>query len=284
MLTFCVRGFSGGSFVIERNLRLLSSASAETGSGVTEPNCLVSGLVPILKPTNWTSRDVVSYVRKTLEIDCKNRHQVKKRPKIKVGHGGTLDPLATGVLVLGIGKGTKVMGEYLKGGKKYEAEFEVGYETDTLDLEGKIIKTCERGLTLDPKIVDTFKGEIMQQPPMFSALHIDGRRLYELAREGLDYSDVDVPKRPVVVKTLEIRELEGMEKKFEMECEVGGGTYIRSLIRDLAYGHGTLGTMTKLERTEAGGFTLEDCISLRSSADEIYEKAMKVNELRDIEF
>ncbi|GMH85536.1 hypothetical protein TrST_g10507 [Triparma strigata] len=263
--------------------KMFSVVESSSEKGVSEPNCKVSGLVPILKPTNWTSQDVVAFVRKTLEMEAKNRLGTKKRPKIKVGHGGTLDPLATGVLVLGIGKGTKVMGSYLSGPKSYVAEFSTLYETDTLDTEGKVVKTSEKDLVLDEKVLETFRGEIMQKPPMYSALRKDGKRLYELAREGKDYEDVDVPERPVVVHELRVEGTDDL-RKFKMECVVGGGTYIRSLIRDIAYAHETVGTMTMLERTVAGGFGIEDCISLRCSAEEIYEKAREVNEEKGIEF
>jgi len=159
----------------------------------------------------------VAFVRKTLEMEAKNRLGTKKRPKIKVGHGGTLDPMAEGVLVLGVGKGTKMMSSYLSGTKvrwseersgagrgkvyisanfrpsllahqSYDAVAEVGYETTTLDLEGEVVHRSDAsGVTL-PQVEDvsrSFTGTIMQKPPLFSAIHINGRRLYELAREGV---------------------------------------------------------------------------------------------------
>lgn len=154
----------------------------------TQPNAKHFGLLPIYKPTNWTSSDVVAFVRKTLEMEAKNRLGTKKRPKIKVGHGGTLDPMAEGVLVLGVGKGTKMMSSYLSGTKSYDAVAEVGYETTTLDLEGEVVHRSDAsGVTL-PQVEDvsrSFTGTIMQKPPLFSAIHINGRRLYELAREGV---------------------------------------------------------------------------------------------------
>eukprot|EP00518_Triparma_eleuthera_P001101 CAMPEP_0182453734 /NCGR_PEP_ID=MMETSP1319-20130603/672_1 /TAXON_ID=172717 /ORGANISM="Bolidomonas pacifica, Strain RCC208" /LENGTH=217 /DNA_ID=CAMNT_0024651687 /DNA_START=314 /DNA_END=966 /DNA_ORIENTATION=+ len=168
------------------------------------PNCLVSGLVPVLKPASWTSFDCVARVRSTLSSEARVRLGTRKRPKVKVGHGGTLDPMATGVLVVGIGKGTRVMADHLKGPKKYEATFEVGYTTDTLDAEGKVTNTTSSPLVLSPSILDGFRGPIMQVPPMYSAIRKDGRRLYELAREGKGYSDVVVPARPVHVHELAV--------------------------------------------------------------------------------
>ena len=143
---------------------------------------------------------MVAYVRKTLEIEARARLSTKKRPKIKVGHGGTLDPLAEGVLVLGVGKGTKVMGEYLAGPKRYEATFDIGYTTDTLDTEGTVTSRTDATLLVDPEVISKFKGEIMQVPPMYSAIRKNGRRLYELAREGQTYDDVVVEARQVVVE------------------------------------------------------------------------------------
>ena len=200
-----------------------------------------------------------------------------------MGHGGTLDPLATGVLVLGIGKGTKVMGEYLKGPKSYAACFAVGHETDTLDSEGVVTERSDAPLVLDEAKLDAFRGEIMQVPPMYSAIRKGGKRLYELAREGKGYDDVDVPPRPCTVHELTVKGT-GEDGVFRMECIVGGGTYIRSLIRDLARSHGTLATMTQLERTEAGGFKIEECVDLKSDAEGIYGAAERVSRERGIEF
>jgi tRNA pseudouridine55 synthase len=251
----------------------------------TTPNALHSGLLPIYKPTNWTSSDVVAYVRKTLEFEARDRLGTKKRPKIKVGHGGTLDPLAEGVLVLGVGKGTKMMTDYLKGAKSYEAKAEMGYETTTLDLDGNIVKRSDpAGITLEniKSVSDNYVGEILQVPPIYSALRKNGKRLYELAREGATEEDLDalgIPARPVVVNSLEVKPSDQGLPFFNLSVSCGGGTYIRSLIRDIGTSLGTHATMTHLVRTQQGPFIIDDCLDVKSNALELYAKILECDKV-----
>lgn len=208
----------------------------------------MEGIVIIDKPTGITSFDVIRKLRRIL----------KER---RIGHTGTLDPLATGVLVVCVGRATKLAQDIEGYDKMYIADFELGYKTDTYDTEGKIILTGEKNSVSKEELLKTlekFKGPINQIPPMYSAIKIDGKKLYELAREG---KEIERPARPVVIKTLELLEFDGTKGK--IKCEVSKGTYIRSLIDDIGIDLGTYATMSGLRRTEVGtanvenGFTFE---------------------------
>ncbi|GMI21509.1 hypothetical protein TrRE_jg116 [Triparma retinervis] len=217
-----------------------------------------------------------------MEFEARDRLGTKKRPKIKVGHGGTLDPMAEGVLVLGVGKGTKMMTDYLKGAKSYEAKAELGYETTTLDLEGDVVKRSDpSGVTLQnvESASANFVGEIMQVPPIYSALRKNGKRLYELAREGATEEDTDIPARPVVVHSLEVKPSTQGLPSFDMSVSCGGGTYIRSLIRDIGTSVGTHATMSHLVRTQQGPFVIDDCLNVKSNAGELYEKIIECDKV-----
>jgi tRNA pseudouridine55 synthase len=226
--------------------------------------------------------------------------------KVKVGHGGTLDPLATGVLPIALGEATKLAGRMLDSDKVYEFTVAFGAETDTLDLEGKVIATSDGQSTLAQieAVLPMFTGPIDQVPPAYSALKIGGARAYDLARAG---EQVVLATRAVVVHSLEVSKnhpqplqqgLEGSHSALEtplhafveglgvapspvssitLTAHVSKGTYIRSLARDIAYALGTVGHVTMLRRTKAGPFTLENAISL----DFLFEKS-KALRLEDI--
>jgi tRNA pseudouridine55 synthase len=258
---------------------------------------LEEGLFAVNKPLGWTSQDVVGKIRNILEQDAKSRNvpdprKKKRKPWMKVGHGGTLDPLATGVLVIGVGKGTKSLQKYLVGPKGYKAEITLGYQTSTLDTEitGSIVqrKSYDHVTSYNQinNVLQTkFVGKIQQVPPIFSALKRDGKKLYQLAREdGLTADDIQIDSREVIIYKLELddddcsrlllKEEESQEnndsdtnintkpiKKFSINVECGGGTYIRSLVRDIGIELGTCATMTKLERTKQGYFNKQEhCI------------------------
>jgi tRNA pseudouridine55 synthase len=216
--------------------------------------------------------------------------------KAKVGHGGTLDPLASGVLPIALGEATKLSGRMLDADKVYEFTIGFGVETDTLDAEGEAVATSEvrPGLADVEALLPRFTGEIEQVPPVFSALKVDGKRAYDLARAG---EAVEMKARPVTVHSLEIlpgtgrgtahRAVEGAagqvpdplhqpaagppprpgEDQITLTTRVSKGTYIRSLARDIARALGTVGHVTMLRRTKAGPFTLERAISLDKLAD-----------------
>ncbi len=180
-------------------------------------------------------------------------------PKTKVGHGGTLDPLASGVLPIALGEATKLAGRMLDATKAYDFTIRFGEETDTLDLEGKTIATSDvRPTRSDVEaILPRFTGPIEQVPPAFSALKVDGERAYDLARAG---KDVELKSRNVTIHSLEL--VDATEDAVTLSATVSKGTYIRSLARDISHALGTVGHVTMLRRTKAGPFTLEQAISL----------------------
>jgi tRNA pseudouridine55 synthase len=261
----------------------------EIPESVPEPLLyLEEGLFAVNKPLGWTSQDVVGKIRNVLEQDAKSRNVIdlrkkKRKPWMKVGHGGTLDPLATGTLVIGVGKGTKLLQKYLIGPKGYKAEITLGYQTTTLDSEltGSIMlrKSYDHVTSykqINEVLQGKFLGKIQQIPPIFSALKRDGKKLYQLAREdGLTADDIQIESREVIIYKLELSDsellLDDLEsknnnenknklsqqqpiEKFSINVECGGGTYIRSLVRDIGIELGTCATMTKLERTKQGHF------------------------------
>lgn len=201
-------------------------------------------------------------------------------PKEKVGHGGTLDPLATGVLPIALGEATKLAGRMLDSDKAYDFTIAFGTETDSLDLEGKVIARSAVLPTLAEveAVLPLFTGPIRQTPPSFSALKVDGKRAYDLARAG---QEVALPKRAVTVHSLSVLR-PGFAHDDELDeitlsATVSKGTYIRSLARDIAHTLGTVGHVAMLRRTKAGPFTLDQAISL----DILMEKA-KARALEDV--
>jgi tRNA pseudouridine55 synthase len=197
--------------------------------------------------------------------------------KVKVGHGGTLDPLASGVLPIALGEATKLAGRMLDASKEYEFTVKFGSETDTLDLEGKVVAHSDVRPTLADilKVLPRFTGAIEQVPPAYSALMVDGQRAYDLARAG---QAVELKVRGVTIHSLSPIRVEqspdtpfgvsisldtnGALDEFTFETHVSKGTYIRSLARDIAQALGTVGHVTMLRRTRAGPFSLASAISL----------------------
>ena len=188
-------------------------------------------------------------------------------PKVKVGHGGTLDPLATGVLPVALGEATKLSGRMLDADKRYDFTIRFGEETETLDAEGAIVATSEIRPTLSEAqaVLAGFAGQIDQVPPAYSALKVEGKRAYALARAG---EAVELKSRRVTVHDLSIlselapRKVGESLQELTLSATVSKGTYIRSLARDIARALGTVGHVTMLRRTKAGPFTLEPAISL----------------------
>jgi tRNA pseudouridine55 synthase len=186
-------------------------------------------------------------------------------PKTRVGHGGTLDPLASGVLPIAIGEATKLAGRMLDATKAYDFTVRFGEETDTLDLEGKVIASSDitPSRAAIEAVLPSFTGAIEQVPPAFSALKVDGKRAYDLARAG---ETVSLKPRNVTVHHLRIVDFDP-EGTVTLSATVSKGTYIRSLARDIAHALGAVGHVTMLRRTKAGPFTLEQAISLDFLAD-----------------
>jgi len=185
-------------------------------------------------------------------------------PKVKMGHGGTLDPLASGVLPIALGEATKLSGRMLDADKAYDFTIRFGEETSTLDREGEVVATSDHRPTPAEvqAVLPRFTGEIEQVPPAYSALKVDGKRAYDLARTG---EEVQLAVREVTVHELTPHPLanaKGAVSEVTLFARVSKGTYIRSLARDIADAVGSVGHVTMLRRTKAGPFELNDAISL----------------------
>ena len=205
------------------------------------------GFLNVYKPVGKTSHDVVAYFRKLLKIK-------------QIGHTGTLDPFAEGVLPICIGKATRLI-EYLPDDKAYLAFVQFGKSTDTYDTEGKItfesnIKITEEDIC---KCLKNFEGDIEQYPPIYSAIKIDGKKLYEYAREG---KKVEIKPRKVTIKNIELKTFNFAKQTAEIYIECSKGTYIRSIANDLGQKLGCGGHLYKLIRTKAGKFTIENSIKM----------------------
>lgn len=215
----------------------------------------LSGWLILDKPRGMGSTQGVSAVKRVLR---QNGYA-----KIKVGHGGTLDPLAQGVLPIALGEATKLAGRMLDSDKIYEFTVQFGAETDTLDTEGPVIATSDVRPTLADveAVLARFTGPIEQVPPAYSALKVGGQRAYDLARAG---EAVELKARHVTIHSLTISagQAEGALDAITLVAHVSKGTYIRSLARDIAYGLRTCGHVTYLARTKAGPFTQAQAISL----------------------
>lgn len=215
----------------------------------------LNGIIIIDKPSGMTSRDVVNVLNKALNTK-------------KVGHTGTLDPIASGVLICTVGKCTK-LDEYLTSKyKTYEVKFTLGYETDTLDITGKTLFTSDREVAKEKieNTIKSFEGNYLQEVPMYSAVKIGGKKLYEYARNG---ETVDLPKREVTIK--DIKDIKFEEDIISFTCTVSKGTYIRSLIRDIGRKLDTYAVMTDLRRITQGTYSIEDAYSLEDIKQNEFE-------------
>jgi len=216
-------------------------------------DCVYGALLLIDKPLTWTSFDVVNKIRYFLKKNLDTG-------RIKVGHAGTLDPLATGLLAIALGEATKTVSFAMDGQKTYSFTIAWGEATDTEDSEGEIIETSDIRPTPAEiaAIIPDFIGTIMQRPPVYSALKIDGKRAYALARAG---KQVSLEPRPVEIQSLTyIDSLNEDSARFETSC--AKGTYIRALARDMAEKLGTKGHITALRRTQIGSLNDDLMISL----------------------
>jgi tRNA pseudouridine55 synthase len=242
-----------------------------------------SGLLAVYKPPGVSSSNVVERIFRLI-CDTSLPTTKRRREHMKVGHGGTLDPIAEGVLVLGIQKGTKLLSTYLQGGKKYSTIGVLGTATDTLDLAGKVIETCEwRHVTLDlmESKLPKFTGNIMQIPPMYSALKKDGQPLYRIARNG---GTVEREPRQVYVRSIVLDRLKELPY-FDLHIECGGGCYVRSIVADLAKECDTVGHVSSLVRVQQGPFHLSDCLtSDKWNLENIIDGIQRCNEIAGIHF
>ena len=212
---------------------------------------MIHGWIILDKPVGLGSTQAVSAVKRAL--------REAGEPKTKVGHGGTLDPLASGVLPIAIGEATKLCGRMLDASKQYAFTVRFGEETDTLDAEGQIVATSDVHPTAEEvaNILPQFSGPIEQTPPVYSALKIEGKAAYARARAG---EEVELKPRQVTIHELRLISASGNEASFL--TTVSKGTYIRSLARDIARALNSVGQVTMLRRTRAGPFGLEKAISL----------------------
>ena len=217
---------------------------------------IVSGVLLIDKPQGMTSQQVVSKVKYLLKSDV---HDSKK-----AGHTGTLDPMATGLLPICLGEATKFSHYQLDAVKSYQAIIKLGEQTDTGDAEGEIITTIpvpHVTQAMLQSVTEQFLGEIMQVPPMYSALKKDGKKLYELAREGIE---VERAARPLTINQLSLTPLSDQQLQLTVTCSKG--TYVRVLAEDIAKALGTLGHLTALRRIQTGDFEIANAITLADFA------------------
>lgn len=225
----------------------------------------MNGIILIDKPKDYTSRDIVNIVSKKLQTK-------------KVGHTGTLDPLATGLLVLCIGKTLKLSELLVSTKKEYIATMTFGIETDTLDITGNIVKRDSKTKKITTKDIETvlkkYTGKIIQEVPKYSSVKVNGKKLYEYARKG---EEVVLPKREVEIFNIEpLSEINN--NTFTFKCTVSKGTYIRSLIRDIGVSLGTYATMSDLRRTKQGIFNIEDAYTL----EDIENNNYKILDAKDV--
>jgi tRNA pseudouridine55 synthase len=212
---------------------------------------MIHGWIILDKPVRLGSTQAVSAMKRLL--------RESGEPKTKVGHGGTLDPLASGVLPIALGEATKVCGRMLDATKAYQFTIRFGAETDTLDAEGEVIATSEVRPTLDQveKVLPLFAGEIEQVPPVYSALKIGGKAAYARVRAG-----EDVELKPRKVRLHDLKLISASKDGATLSTTVSKGTYIRSLARDIAHALGTVGHVSYLRRTRSGPFSLDQAVSL----------------------
>lgn len=207
-----------------------------------------NGILNINKPEGWTSQDVVAKLRGRLHIR-------------RVGHTGTLDPMATGVLPVCFGKATRIIEYYDDDFKTYEAEMKLGMVTDTLDITGTVLETKPVDVSEEDVIqaIDSFRGWITQIPPKYSALKVNGKPLYKYAREGVE---VEIKSRKIYVEDIQPVEVNLRENRILFRVTCSKGTYIRTICDDIGKKLGCGGTMTALQRTQSGCFRVEDARTL----------------------
>ena len=214
-----------------------------------ELNNIFNGIIVINKPKGYTSHDVVAKVKKILNLK-------------KVGHTGTLDPNATGVLPLLLNDGTKLSKYLIEHDKEYEVTLKLGIKTDTADAEGRIIEQKEvKDLENLEEILKTFIGKQKQIPPIYSAIKVKGKKLYEYARAG---QEVKIEPREIEIYNIELLEINKLENELKFKVACSKGTYIRSLCEDIAKKIGTVGYMKELNRAKVGKFRIEEATTIEA--------------------
>lgn len=206
----------------------------------------MNGIVIVDKPAGWTSQDVTARLRRVFNTR-------------RIGHGGTLDPMATGVLPVFVGRATRGVEFFEHAEKSYEAVLHLGITTDTEDITGTVLERREANVTREAleAALEAFRGEILQVPPMYSALKVDGQKLCDLARKG---KEVERAPRPITIHELELLELDGSLARLRVRCSKG--TYIRTLCKDIGEALGCGGCMEALRRTSAGEYSIDEAVPL----------------------
>lgn len=212
----------------------------------------MNGIVIVDKPQGWTSQDVTARLRRVFDTR-------------RIGHGGTLDPMATGVLPVFVGRATRGVEFFEHAEKTYEAVLRLGITTDTEDITGTVLRSQPVNVTAQDveSALERFRGEILQVPPMYSALKVNGQKLYDLARKG---KEVARQPRPVTIHELTLLHMEGMDVRLWVRCSKG--TYIRTLCKDIGEALGCGGTMAALRRTQAGEYTIQEAVPLETLLQE----------------
>ncbi|MBQ8582411.1 MAG: tRNA pseudouridine(55) synthase TruB [Ruminococcus sp.] len=207
----------------------------------------MNGIICVNKPQDFTSFDVIAKLRGILRIK-------------RLGHGGTLDPMATGVLPVFVGTATKACDIMPDNSKSYLASFRLGQTSDTQDITGEILSSSDMAVGYDMlnDVLPCFRGKIMQLPPMYSAVQVNGQRLYDLARQGIE---VERTPREIEISSLSLVDYDEEKREGVLEIGCSKGTYIRTIINDIGEKLGCGGIMTSLVRTSSGGFTLNDCFT-----------------------
>jgi tRNA pseudouridine55 synthase len=230
---------------------------------------ILNGIIVINKEKGYTSNDVVQIVKKIF--------------KEKVGHTGTLDPMATGVLPLLVGKGTQCSKYLINHDKIYTATLKLGIKTDTGDITGNVVE--EKNVNKDilnfdyvTEVLKKFVGNIEQMPPMYSAIKINGKKLYEYARKG---QAVDIKPRNITIYNIELISIEAEDIKFKVSCSKG--TYIRTLCEDIAKALGTVGTMSELNREKVGDFDIQNSVTLNELKEKFESEDFLKTHFFDIE-
>lgn len=223
----------------------------------------VSGILPVDKPVGPTSHDIVLNVRRLLDT--------------RVGHAGTLDPMASGVLILTLGQATRLTRFFQQTDKVYEADLQLGTVTTSYDLEGEVIGRFPIppiGLQKTQRIVDSFRGTITQLPPMFSAVKVGGEPLYKAARRK---EIRERPLRQITIYSIELMAQKGDHWRLKIDCSAG--TYIRTLANDLGVRLGCGACLSRLRRVRSGDFTLKECVELEASGVDLAQKVIPMEEL-----
>ncbi len=213
---------------------------------------ITEGIINIDKSSGWTSHDVVAKIRSLLKIK-------------RVGHAGTLDPMATGVLLICFGAATKISSALMNGEKEYEVTLRLGQETDTQDASGKMLRSCVPPLfsrQILEETLSSFVGTISQMPPMYSAIKIGGVPLYKLARKGLD---IERAPRLITIKSMQLLKVDGNDITFNVACSKG--TYVRTLCADIGTRLSVYGHAYSIRRLRAGYFSIDTAITLDAFRD-----------------